>query len=61
MKLKDDAIRVDPILKEEGDGFLLTVPDLPDCMVEWETIKPALVTDASSGLKADLSGPAFRA
>ena len=38
MRLEDYAIRIEPLPREEGGGFLVTVPDLPGCVADGETI-----------------------
>ena len=42
MKLEDYAIRIEPLPREEGGGFLVTVPDLPGCVADGETIDAAI-------------------
>ena len=42
MKLEDYAIRIEPLPHEEGGGFLVTVPDLPGCVADGETIDAAI-------------------
>ena len=42
MRLDDYAIRIEPLPHEEGGGFLVTVPDLPGCVADGETIDAAL-------------------
>ena len=41
MKLDDYAIRIEPLLRGEG-GFLVTIPDLPGCVVDGETVDAAI-------------------
>ena len=42
MRLEDYAIRIEPLPGEEGGGFLVTVPDLPGCVADGETIEQAI-------------------
>ena len=42
MRLEDYAIRIEPLPSEEGGGFLVTVPDLPGCVADGETIEQAI-------------------
>ena len=42
MKLDDYAIRIEPLPHDEGGGFLVTVPDLPGCVADGETIDAAI-------------------
>ena len=42
MRLEDYAIRIEPLSREEGGGFLVTVRDLPGCMADGETIEQAV-------------------
>ena len=42
MKFEDYAINIDPIPEDEGGGYLVTMPDLPGCMADGETIDAAL-------------------
>lgn len=42
MKFEDYAINIDPIPEGEGGGYLVTMPDLPGCMADGETIDAAL-------------------
>ena len=42
MRLEDYAIRIEPLSREEGGGFLVTVPDLPGCMADGATIEQAI-------------------
>ena len=41
MRLEDYAIRIEPLSSDEGGGFLVTVPDLPGCMADGETVAEA--------------------
>ena len=43
MKFEDYAIRIDPLPEDEGGGYLVTVPDLPGCMADGETVETAIV------------------
>ena len=51
MKLEDYAIRIEPLPREEGGGFLVTVPDLSGCVADRETID-AVIAEAHDVLKA---------
>ena len=42
MKLEDCAIRIEPLPREEGSGFLVTIPDLPGCVADGEIIEAAI-------------------
>ena len=42
MNLEDYAIRIEPLPRGEGGGFLVTVPDLPGCVGDGETIEAAI-------------------
>ena len=42
MRLEDYAIRIEPLSSDEGGGFLVTVPDLPGCMADGETVEQAI-------------------
>ena len=42
MRLENYAIRVEPLPDEDGGGFLVTVPDLPGCMADGETVEQAI-------------------
>ena len=51
MRLEDHAICIEPLPLEEGGGFLVTVPDLPGCMADGETIDAA-IAEAHDAFKA---------
>ena len=51
MRFEDYAIRIEPLPPEEGGGFLVTVPDLPGCVADGETIDAALA-EARDAFKA---------
>ena len=51
MRLEDHAICIEPLPHEEGGGFLVTVPDLPGCMADGETIDAA-IAEAHDAFKA---------
>ena len=51
MKLQDYAIRIEPLPREEGGGFLVTVPDLPGCVADGETVDAA-IAEAHDAFKA---------
>ena len=41
-KLEDYKIHITPLSYDDGDGFLVTFPDLPGCMADGETIEEAI-------------------
>ena len=51
MKLDDYAIHIEPLPREEGGGFLVTVPDLPGCVADGETVDAA-IAEAHDAYKA---------
>lgn len=42
MRFEDYAINIAPLAEEEGGGYLVTVPDLPGCIADGETIDEAV-------------------
>ena len=42
MKLQDYAIRIELLPREDGGGFLVTVPDLPGCVADGNTVDAAI-------------------
>ena len=42
MKFGDHPIHIDPIPEAEGGGWLVTIPDLPGCVADAETIDAAI-------------------
>ena len=42
MKFEDYPINVHPVPEDEGGGFLVSVPDLPGCIADGETVDEAL-------------------
>ncbi len=42
MKLEDYPINVHPVPEDEGGGFMVSVPDLPGCIADGETVDEAL-------------------
>lgn len=42
MKFEDYPINLTPIPSEEGGGYMVTVPDLPGCLADGDTIEQAL-------------------
>ena len=42
MEFEDYPINLTPIPSEEGGGYMVTVPDLPGCVADGDTIKRAL-------------------
>ena len=51
MRLEDYAICIEPLGSDEGGGFLVTVPDLPGCMADGETVEQAMA-EARDAFKA---------
>ena len=51
MRLEDHAICIEPLPNEEGGSLLVTVPDLPGCMADGETIEAA-IAEAHDAFKA---------
>lgn len=51
MRLEDYAIRIEPLSSDEGGGFLVTVPDLPGCIADGETVEQA-IAEAHDAFKA---------
>ena len=51
----DYAVIIEPLARDEGGGFVATVPDLPGCMSDGETPEEALsnVRDAISAWLAE--------
>ena len=42
MKFEDYPIEIAPLPKAEGGGYLVTVPDLPGCVADGDTIESAV-------------------
>ena len=42
MRFEDYAINIAPIPAEEGGGYLVTLPDLPGCIADGETLDTAI-------------------
>ena len=42
MNMQGYTIVIEPLLAEDGGGFIATVPDLPGCMSDGETPQEAL-------------------
>ena len=42
MKFEDYPINVHPVPEDEGGGFMVSVPDLPGCIADGETLDEAL-------------------
>ena len=42
MNIQGYTIVIEPLLAEDGGGFIATVPDLPGCMSDGETPQEAL-------------------
>ena len=42
VKFEDYAINITPLPKDEGEGYLVTIPDLPGCIADSETIDDAV-------------------
>ena len=51
LKLQGYAIHIEPLPREEGSGFLVTVPDLPGCVADGETVDAA-IAEAHDAFKA---------
>lgn len=51
MRFEDYAINIAPLPAEEGGGYLVTLPDLPGCIADGETIDDA-VAEARDAFKA---------
>ena len=42
MRFEDYAVNIAPLPAEEGGGYLVTLPDLPGCIADGETIDDAV-------------------
>ena len=42
MKFEDYPINIEPVPKDEGGGYMVTIPDLPGCIADGETIDAAI-------------------
>ena len=42
MRFEDYALTIDPLPEEEGGGYLVSLPDLPGCIADGETIDTAI-------------------
>ena len=51
MKFEDYAINIAPLPPEEGGGYLVTMPDLPGCVADGESVDEALM-EARDAFKA---------
>jgi len=51
MKFEDYPVHVSPVPIDEGDGYLVTFPDLPGCMADGESIEDVL-SEARDAFKA---------
>ena len=51
MKFEDYPIEIAPLPKDEGGGYLVTVPDLPGCIADGDTIESA-VAEARDAFEA---------
>ena len=51
MQFEDYPIHVDPIPEDEGGGHLVTIPDLPGCVADGETVDAA-VAEARDAFRA---------
>ena len=51
MKFEDYTIESAPLPKDEGGGYLVTVPDLPGCIADGDTIESA-VAEARDAFEA---------
>ena len=62
MKFEDYPVHLYPIPEDEGEGYLVTIPDLPGCIADAETIAEArdafkVWTTAAQEDKGDLPAP----
>jgi len=51
MKFEDYAINVSPVPLDEGGGYMVSMPDLPGCIADGQTIEEA-VTEARDAFSA---------
>ena len=51
MKFEDYPLNITPIPDDEGGGYLVTVPDLPGCVADGESIDEA-IAEARDALNA---------
>ena len=42
IKFEDYAVNIAPIPEDEGGGYMVTMPDLPGCLADGETIDEAI-------------------
>jgi len=54
MKFEDYAINITPLPKDEGGGYLVTIPDLPGCIADGETIDDAVAEPAALSTRGRL-------
>ena len=53
MRFEDYAVNIAPIPEEEGGGYLVTLPDLPGCIADGETIDAAIAEARDAFLDSD--------
>lgn len=42
MRFEDYPITLSPIPEDEGSGYMVTIPDLPGCVADGETVEEAI-------------------
>lgn len=42
MRFEDYPITLSPIPEDEGGGYMVTIPDLPGCLADGETVEEAI-------------------
>ena len=42
MRFEDYPITLSPIPEDEGGGYMVTIPDLPECIADGETVEEAI-------------------
>ena len=51
MRFEDYPITLSPIPEDEGGGYMVTIPDLPGCIADGETVEKA-IAEARDAFKA---------
>lgn len=51
MRFEDYPITLSPIPEDEGGGYMVTIPDLPGCVADGETVEEA-IAEARDAFKA---------
>ena len=51
MRFEDYPITLSPIPEDEGGGYMVTIPDLPGCVADGETVEVA-VAEARDAFEA---------